>query len=240
MSEDPLDWADRRVGEIADVMGASILELVLRWLAGRFLPRRLFARTLAKQVHMGNELCREAAIAAVDLWAAREAGVDVEELPEVPDLTDEADDFAMWDEELGIDLLAEEVRLAEAIDVVFEGEEEQIGYRMKRLAESEPIRAGKEKMRQRMQARGVSEYVRVVEAGACDACADRVGETRDIDTPFTDHPGCRCSLRPKVGQGWGDEVKERAFQLRKVSRDGTRFSSGIVFGNTNREGKKDD
>lgn len=233
MSEGPLDWADERVHELAAGNRLGLLAAVKRWLLRRFVPFHVFRSHLAKQVAMANSLAREASELAVDMWVAGEAGIEPEDLPVLPD--EPQDDFAVWADELGEQWTQEEARLAKAIDTIFEGEREQLAERMGRLAEAEPIRASKERMRERMKARGVAEYVRVVEPDACDACADRVGELRGVDVPFTDHPGCRCSLRPRVPQGWGDEVKKRALQLRRVSPNGVRTSFGLTFNNIQEE-----
>ncbi|WP_201466022.1 hypothetical protein [Janibacter melonis] len=195
--------------------GYAIQMIVAAWLAtatqGRpMLPTEEITEQLARGIFTANEL---------SMAVADEAITDLANL--------HADEVIP---RIGIQPEPEELdRLRRAVDVIFEADHEQLVSRMERIATSEPLRAAKVAMQEAMRLRGVEEWVRVVQPKACDACADRLGEVREIDTPFTDHPGCKCSLRARIPQGWGDTVKERALQLRQVAPNGIRLSTGISF-----------
>lgn len=107
--------------------------------------------------------------------------------------------------------------------------------RSARIARSEPLRAGRRNYQYALKQRGVTRWVRVVRPDACEECAALVGEVHDIDELLEDHdhPGCRCDIAPETPTGWGEQVKARQLQLKKVYTTTTgqsiRFSAGIRF-----------
>lgn len=102
--------------------------------------------------------------------------------------------------------------------------------RSARVAQSEPLRAGRSAYQEALRARGVEEWRRVVMPDACDRCAPLAEKVYPMDQLFEDHPSCRCSLAPLTPEGWGD--RQRATQHRLISTIETptaqvRFSAGI-------------
>jgi hypothetical protein len=102
--------------------------------------------------------------------------------------------------------------------------------RSARVAQSEPLRAGRSAYQEALRARGVEQWRRVVMPDACDQCAPLAEKVYPMEEPFRDHVNCRCSLAPVTPVGWGD--RQRATQHRLISTIETptaqiRFSAGL-------------
>jgi hypothetical protein len=208
----PEDWADAAAEELALRNGAAVAYVVSQWLAnGEDMSMPAITEALVRQIAAANGMAWRIGDAAISDLASQHAGLRVPPLG----LTAPADDSR---------------RLAEAVDLIFTSDHEQLVERTERIARSEPARAAKRSLQEALRRRGVMEWVRVVQPDACDACSEMVGQVRPIEVLFTDHPNCRCSLRARVSETWGDTVREQSLQLRKTTSSGVRVSSGLVFG----------
>lgn len=96
----------------------------------------------------------------------------------------------------------DEARLIQALNLIFTGEPAQVLDRVERLAGAEPDGAAKKALQAAMKQRGITQWVRHVQPDACHPCAAKAGEARPIDVGFYDHPGCACTLRAVIPEGW--------------------------------------
>lgn len=210
MTATPEEWGDEAADRAAIASGFAISYVVQQWISKPDIPVSDLTGALAQLLFEANDLGWQIGDHAIADLASQHAGTKIEP-------------FGLHAPE------EDEERLAQAVDLIFDGEAERLIKRMERIALAEPLRAAKRSKQAAMKARGVEQWVRVVQPKACESCADLLGQVAGIDVLFMDHPGCRCSLRAVIPQGWGDEVAARQLQLRSVSPSGVRFSSGITF-----------
>lgn len=107
----------------------------------------------------------------------------------------------------------------------------EVERRARRVARSEPLQRGHRAYQDALRARGVEHWRRVVQPDACEDCAPFAGSLHGIEEPFTDHPGCRCSLAPAVPRGWADRQRATQTQLRRTweTTGRVRFSAGLTI-----------
>lgn len=220
----PEQWAAEAALALATAAGRALAHIVRQWLENLKrgvpdMPVEELTTALVQHMVEVNGMAWSIGDKAITDLASQHAGIEIPELGLTPPEGDEQ-------------------MLAKSIDTIFSADHELLVQRMERLGLAAPMRASKRSLQESMRQRGITEYIRIVQPNACDACASRLGEIRSIDVIFGDHPNCACRMRAVVSETWGDVVKERALQLRLVTPSGTRFSSGIQFENIEKGASK--
>jgi hypothetical protein len=86
-------------------------------------------------------------------------------------------------------------RLDAAVKAIVEGDPEP-APRLDRLARAEVLESHTASTLAALREQGFPEWERVVGEDPCEKCEPLAGEVQPVGTPFRDHPGCQCGVRP--------------------------------------------
>lgn len=98
--------------------------------------------------------------------------------------------------------LSEGDRVAQAISTTLEGDEQDYGIRLGRLAKAEPLETGRQAFQEGMAVQGVQGWTRKAQPDACQLCKSLAdGSVIPISKKIIDHPGCACTAVPVEDAG---------------------------------------
>lgn len=78
-----------------------------------------------------------------------------------------------------------------------EGAADSASERLSRLALAETLTSHRKSLHAAIKAQGFQSWERVVAEDACEVCAPLAGQVQPVSVGFKDHPGCRCTLKPR-------------------------------------------